>query len=137
MNGWMGGQMENADGWIDGKCIPQCSSSELSEQSEVKSHTWLRLTHSLVALHTNWPGGQLWGGVTDTVGTGAVVLGSSEGNLPAKCISLWKSRNATWRKQHIYINAYGRQFYLKGRGMHSSTFSWIWTYDVAVSAYTT
>lgn len=79
------------------KWVPQYSSSEPSEQSRVKSHTWLRLTHSFVALHTNWPGGQLWGGVTDIVGTGAVVLGSSEGNWPTKCNSLWASCNVQKR----------------------------------------
>ena len=52
--------------------LPQLNSSEPSEQSRLKSHTFLLATHSPCAPHTNCPSGQLWG---CTVGAGVVTAG--------------------------------------------------------------
>lgn len=57
-------------GWQN--ILPQFNSSELSEQSGLKSHSLVCGTHSPCAPHTNSPSGQLWG---CTVGGGVVTTG--------------------------------------------------------------
>lgn len=97
------------------KVLPQLNSSEPSEQSGLKSHTWLSATHSPWAPHTNCPSGQLWGW---RVGAGVVTAGMvwfTVGRFPKK---FWKMHVWTWTDKMLQCIGHWCKDHL--RMVHSS-----------------